>query len=426
MALSRREILRDGVLLLMSRKIRFRPRRRVHLIQAPAFGGWTPITDPNPDVAWTPSLSAGVDYWLKPAGTRSKKITVTGGRHVYMAGFDIDIDVAGGPIIDVRPGSVARTVYVFDTHLHDTAGVQTDAFRGTNGAGGNIDTGAGGTILKIKRVRVDGIVGSNSVAPAVHADGIQLPGGIKEFWAEDCTFKSGYVGMQLQRELFVTGDPQTITAMTRTGTTGDITCSVGLDIAVGDWVEVVGANPTSWRSAWQVLSLVTGSAPNVTRFTVFLGDGGQAAWTSAGTVQRSAFVNYVGSVVLNRVNIRRQDNTPGDPAETLTALRLNAGRPDAKGSNAEDRTPALVDGMPGTFDMHDFWVEPNAGETLADMLEPADTAAVYSLAKGLYSTVPNPNEWTWPDHPKVRDAISQVVGAGKVFEGVPPGGDYAP
>lgn len=410
----------------MARKVRFRPRKptagQSSLLQPPPQINPVTLVDPNPDAVWTPSLTNGVDYILEVPQTRSRRIVISGGRHVYLPGGVIDIEVSGGPIIDVRPGSSKRIVYVEDYQLLDTGQFESDAFRGTNAAGGAITDGAGGTILKIKRTRVDGIVGSDA---GVHADGIQLPGGMFATWMEDCTFKSGYVGAQMQRELFVTGSARTITAMTRSGTTGDITCSTGLDIAVGDWVEVVGANPTSWRSAWQVTALITGTAPNVTRFEVFLGDGGQAAWTDSGTVQKSAFVNYVGRWVMNRVNFRRMDNPNAPPSQTLTGFRMNAGRPDTKGSNAEDRTPALVDGMPSTLEIHDVYVEPNSGETLADMLEPSNAASVYSPARGSYNTVPNPNEFSWPNHPKVLDALTGATG-GKVFEGVPPGGDYAP
>jgi hypothetical protein len=385
-------------------------------ITPPNTAGWTVLTDPNPTSAWTPSLSNGVDYVLTGTGTweRTKRLTVSGGRNVFIEDLAIDITVAGGPILDIKAGNVAREVFVQDTLLTNTGGYETDGVRGTSGAGGNIATGSGGTTLKMLRCRVEKLVGSN---PGVHADGIQLPGGMRAIWLQDCTFQSGYVPLQLQRELFVNGEARTITALTRSGTTGTVTVTSGLDIAVGDWVEIVGASPTSWRSAWQVLSLVTGTAPSVTKFTVFLGDGGQGAWTGGGTAQKSEFVNYVGNVSMLRVNLKRFDNLTEDPPQTLTGMRINAGRPDTKGSNAEDRTPALVDGMPGTLTLEDVYCELNAGETLADMLEPSDEAAVYSLAKGELNTAATPDEFSWPNHPNI---------SGVVKAGLPPGGDYAP
>lgn len=385
-------------------------------ITAPNTTGWTVLVDPNPGAVWTPSLSAGVDYVLTGTApwVRSKRLNVSGGRNVYISDLTIDIDVAGGTMLDIRAGDGAREVFIEDIYLTNTAGVESDGIRGSSAAGGNIATGSGGTTLKGLRVRVDGLQGSDA---GVHADCIQLPGGMREIWFQDSTFKSGYVCLQLQREQFTAIPLRNVVTLTRSGTTGTVEVTGGLAIGVGDWVELAGQTPTDWRSTWQVLSILTGTSPNVTRFTVFLGDGGQGTMTVPGTAQRSDFVNYIGNVNLKNVNLRRQDNASGDPTQTLTGIRIPAGRPDNKGSNAEDRTPLLVDGMAGNLTMDNVWIEPNSGETIADMVEPSNAAVVYDLAQGVENTAATPDEFAWPDHPKIF---------GILFEGVPGGGDFAP
>jgi hypothetical protein len=397
----------------------------------PVTTSYTQLNDPNPGAVWTPTLASGVDYILKGPGgvtpwTRTRRLNINGGRHVVVKNMTIDIGVSGGPMVDVSRGHTERDVWFIDCTLADTGKFQADGFKTSDGpqgkAGGNIATGSGGTNIYTLRCRVTGIIGEQD---GVHADGIQLSGGVKSWHMQDCTWSSGWVAGQWQRELFQGTNPlRAVTALTRSGTIGTVEVTTGLDIGVGDWVEFGDTvSPTTWRGAWPVRSILLGTRPNVTRFTIFLGDGGQAAWDGAAGTRcyKSDFIYYVGSFFVKDTNFRAQSNAPITvPAQTITAFRVNAGRPDFKGSNAEDRTPALVEGMNGVLVLDNVWVEPNASppdDSIDELLEPSNNAAVYSLARGSLNTATTPDEFSWPDH----TAISGVV-----YSGVPPGGDFAP
>ena len=353
------------------------------IVYPPPMVSPTTLVDPNPHAVWTPSLTNGVDYILVSVGKRSKRMIVQGGRNIIMVGFEVYSDLvttnSEAPIFKFEGGSTNRIIYAEGCLFSNLYQQQTDGIRSTGNAGST------GTILKLKKCRVEGLIGSDAlVAPAVHADGVQLPGGVGELWMEDVTVQSGYVTLQFQREQSVLSNPaRTITALSRSGTIYDCTVTTGLDIAVGDWVEIENPSPATWSGTFRVTELVTGSAPNVTRHKGFLGDGGQAAWSSGGTATKSEWQYPVGRIRLNRVNLLSMPNNGfTDPTQTLTGIRFG-GRPDAKGSNAEDRSPLIVEGMGGNFECHDFWINPNPGETLVHMIEPGDGSNVYSLARGV-------------------------------------------
>ncbi len=395
----------------------------------PDTSTWTIIRDPNPAAAWTPTLLAGVNYrLLPPVGVtnwvRSRLIDIQGGRHVEVRDLTIDIGVSGSPMIRIAGGPAERDVWFIDVTLKDTGKFQSDHYKTSNNggfaAGGNIATGSGGTNVYQLRCRSTGIVGELN---GVHADGWQFSGGIKSLHMQDCTWSSGWVGGQYQRELFQGSNPtRSHIAVTKSGTIGTIEIQTGADLHVGDWWEMGDTIvPNNWRSAYPVRSILTGTPPNVTRFTVFLGDGAQSTpVTTLGAGYKSAFIYYVGPLFLKNVNFRAQSNAPiTDPTQTVTAFRIPAGRPDFKGSNAEDRTPALVEAMVG-LTLDNVWVESNASppdDSLDELLEPSTNSNVYTPARGVYDLVPTPNEYSWPNHPAI---------SGLVFEGVPPGGDFAP
>jgi hypothetical protein len=403
----------------------------------------TPVTLDAPasvTTVWHPSLTPGVDYIFNLGNNaRRRRVRVDfNDNRIHMISGTIDIDVDGGPMI--QPAGPGPGIwYIEGVHCTNTNHRRTDAVRATSGAGGDPQTGANGVVLMFKKCRIDGLMGSDNLDPLeVHADGFQFPGGIGEVWLEDVTIESAYVGYQGQREQFVTGSIVNLTAATFDGLNrrADLTFDSPLNLSTtdpeGQWVEITGANPSTWRSTWQVQTILEGSVGSATKVTVDMGTASPETYTGGGLAQQSRFIYYVGSHFWNRVNWRRLDNAVAPaPAQTLSAWRTG-GRPDAKGGNAEDRFPGIPDGIGGWWEMHDVWVEPNSGETILDMVEPSSGTNVYDPVEPA-RTAPDGGAapyLTWPGpHPKLRDALthSNVDGTEvRAFEGVPSMAQGAP
>jgi hypothetical protein len=394
----------------------------------PDTTGYTVLDDPGiaaPSklaALWQPTLSNSVDYVLNCPTQRTAGIAIIGGRNVVVPRLDIKMAATANVMVSIGGGAAGGIVHLDTFHL-DPNGNECDAIKTV--------TGSSGRILQLKTGRIEKLIGHTA---GVHADVFQSSGGIGNVWVEDLTAYTTYDGFMLQREANI--EQQTtyfsVTAGSVIGGTAYEMTSPNHTYVAGDPVAQWGLTPSSYNGGYTVLS-VSGSG-STKKYVVKKGDPSPGTVSAAGHVTKMSFGYNVGSINLNRVNVKGFASVYGGtavPPEALQSIRFgarpapaaNAGNPGTvlpgyTGHPNEDQTPLNIDQWAGTLTATNWWampppststvglfVEPDAGTVNYSVIRPVDHVAAGTV----------PAYCDWPLHPNV---------SGRLNFGTPPAGDY--
>lgn len=407
----------------------------------PDMTGAITITDTTPSAVFTPThpgdpansgLRSGVDYIISCPAVRSRRMSIIGGRNVYVPQYLMKFASAtplstapDGWMVGVTGGDTNGIVH-FDTVHLDNNRLQCDAFK-TFKQGGTLSSAVGSMprTVQIRNCVVEKLVGQSS---QVHADLFQTSGGCGDTWIEDFTGSVEYDGFMHQQEANCENQTTffTVTNATSAGGNYTYTTSAAHGYNVGDTVVVYNCLPAAFNGGYTCLAGTTGTTIVAKR-----GDtASPGAFTQNGRVAEIFFAYTVGSINLNRVNIKgftneitggatnqsirfgartTPDPNPGNPG---TILGLPAGHVN------EDQTPLNVDQWAGTLSATNWYGVPDAGN-IADWVEPDSNTNNYSVARPTQHAAAGgqPAYASWDNHPN-------VVAGTKFQLGPPPGGDY--
>lgn len=384
----------------------------------PDTTGYTVLNDPNPAAAWQPTLSNSVDYVLNCPTQRSRSLNIIGGRNVVVPKLLIKM-TTGATMVSIGGGAAGGIVHIDTFHL-DPNGFQCDAIKTT--------TGSSSRILQLKTGRIEKLIGNTA---GVHADLVQSSGGLGNMWIEDFTGYTTYDGFMMQREANI--EQQTtyfsVTAGSVSGGTAYTVTAPNHTYVAGDPVAIWGVTPTSYNGGYTVLS-VAGSGASKT-LTVKKGDPSPGTVSASGHITKMSFAYNVGSINLNRVNVKGFTNALGNPAEALQSIRFgarpapsaNAGNPGTvlpgyTGHPNEDQTPLNVDQWAGTLTATNWYaMPPPSTSTVGEFVEPDAGTVNYSVIRPVDHVAAGtvPAYCDWPLHPNV---------SGRLNFGTPPTGDY--
>jgi hypothetical protein len=395
------------------------------------MSGAVVLTDTTPGAVWTPThpgdaanagLRSGVDYLINCPVPRSRKINIVGGRDVVVPKYLLALTtITDNEMFSMQGGDASGSIFVGLSHL-DNNGLQCDGFKThTDPKNGNAPFIRD---LMIKVCKVEKLIGQTS---QVHADLIQVSGGIGDTYIEDFTGYTTYDGLMYQREANLEQQTVKFTVSNATSASGNYTytTSAAHGYNVGDVIVIWGLVPNAFNGGYTILSTTS------TSFTCKRGDtASPGAVTSSGFAARAGFAYPVGSIYLNRFNaVGFHNDLQGTPSNQAirfgarTAPQPNAGNPGQvlglpAGHVNEDQTPLNIDQWNGALAATNWYGEPDTGD-IGGWVEPDEGTSNYSGSRPVFHAAAGgqPAYCDWPNHPN-------VVAGTKFQQGPPPGGDF--